>query len=223
MEGFSWLLLLCTAMFFGAYLSGLVPVALSLSPSRLHTFSLFGAGLLVGTALIVIIPEGVHMHYAAIAKAGCPTAAVHEHTRRLHAPTTAGGEEAQQFPVDWDRLAELEFESSPPALPQLKVEGGSLRSSLELAPKGPTRVLRKVVSGARLRRKAPAEVGQDEESEGTNIHEEEEADHVHEQLETEATAEPEEHSGHDHGSETGHWQMGAALAFGFAFQVLVGM
>ena len=33
---------------------------------RLRIVSLIGAGLLIGTALIVIIPEGIHMYYNAI-------------------------------------------------------------------------------------------------------------------------------------------------------------
>lgn len=57
------LLWFCVAMFVGAYLAGLVPLRMSMNPSRLRLITIFGAGLLVGTALIVIIPEGVAMHY----------------------------------------------------------------------------------------------------------------------------------------------------------------
>ena len=61
MAAFVVLFVLCTAMFFGSYLAGWIPVTMSLSPRKMRMLSVFGAGLLVGTALIVIIPEGIHM------------------------------------------------------------------------------------------------------------------------------------------------------------------
>ncbi|CAF3389905.1 unnamed protein product [Rotaria socialis] len=51
------------AMFLGSYLSGLVPLAFSLSETKMRYVTVLGAGLLVGTALAVIIPEGVHALY----------------------------------------------------------------------------------------------------------------------------------------------------------------
>jgi len=57
------LTIFCLAMFFGSYLSGLVPLAFSLSESKMRYITVLGAGLLVGTALAVIIPEGVHALY----------------------------------------------------------------------------------------------------------------------------------------------------------------
>jgi len=54
------LLLLSFAMLVGCYLAGAVPLAFSLSDEKLRLVSVLGAGLLVGTALAVIIPEGVH-------------------------------------------------------------------------------------------------------------------------------------------------------------------
>ncbi|CAI2354941.1 unnamed protein product [Caenorhabditis sp. 36 PRJEB53466] len=65
MEGVSFLLLLSTAMFFGSYIAGSIPLMFSLSESRIRLVSIFGAGLLVGTALSVIIPEGVEALYEA--------------------------------------------------------------------------------------------------------------------------------------------------------------
>ena len=63
MDPVTWLLLLCTAMFAGAFGSGYIPLYFSWNERRLRLVTIFGAGLLVGTALIVIIPEGVAMHY----------------------------------------------------------------------------------------------------------------------------------------------------------------
>jgi len=54
------LLLLSFAMLVGCYLAGAVPLAFNLSDEKLRLVSVLGAGLLVGTALAVIIPEGVH-------------------------------------------------------------------------------------------------------------------------------------------------------------------
>lgn len=59
------LIALILAMFCGSYISGLIPLAIPLSEARLHLVSIFGAGLLVGTALSVIIPEGVSTLYSA--------------------------------------------------------------------------------------------------------------------------------------------------------------
>jgi hypothetical protein len=55
--------LLSLAMFTGSYLSGCIPTWLS---GRLHNtkyIGLFGAGLLVGVTLLIIIPESVHELY----------------------------------------------------------------------------------------------------------------------------------------------------------------
>uniref|UniRef100_A0A8R1I418 Zinc transporter ZIP9 n=2 Tax=Caenorhabditis japonica TaxID=281687 RepID=A0A8R1I418_CAEJA len=65
MEGVSFLLILSGAMFFGSYIAGSIPLMFSLSESRIRLVSIFGAGLLVGTALSVIIPEGVEALYSA--------------------------------------------------------------------------------------------------------------------------------------------------------------
>jgi len=54
------LILLSFAMLVGCYLAGVVPLAFNLSDEKLRLVSVLGAGLLVGTALAVIIPEGVH-------------------------------------------------------------------------------------------------------------------------------------------------------------------
>ncbi|XP_064403338.1 zinc transporter ZIP9-like isoform X2 [Halichondria panicea] len=59
MDGFWRLVLLSLSMFFGCYVSGMIPLVLSLSAGVLRKVTTFGAGLLIGTALIVIIPEGM--------------------------------------------------------------------------------------------------------------------------------------------------------------------
>eukprot|EP00038_Savillea_parva_P017266 m.19605 g.19605 ORF g.19605 m.19605 type:complete len:346 (+) comp3707_c0_seq2:263-1300(+) len=74
---FGTLLAISVAMFVGAFLPGYVPICASgTTPSsnsaagappsgRMRVLTMFGAGLLTGTALIVIIPEGIEMWLAA--------------------------------------------------------------------------------------------------------------------------------------------------------------
>ncbi|VDM14738.1 unnamed protein product [Wuchereria bancrofti] len=50
-------------MFIGSFVAGLVPLAFNMSEGRTRLLSTFGAGLLVGTALSVIVPEGVEALY----------------------------------------------------------------------------------------------------------------------------------------------------------------
>jgi len=54
---------LSVAMFVGCLLFGWIPMAFNLSQKTLQLVTIFGAGLLVGTSLVVIIPEGVETMY----------------------------------------------------------------------------------------------------------------------------------------------------------------
>lgn len=63
MDDVSRLFCLSFCMFVGCYLAGAIPLAFTMSEKRLRMISILGAGLLVGTALAVIIPEGVHALY----------------------------------------------------------------------------------------------------------------------------------------------------------------
>lgn len=64
MDNFWTLIALSLAMLIGCYLAGAIPLAVSLSEEKLKLVTVLGAGLLVGTALAVIIPEGVHAMYS---------------------------------------------------------------------------------------------------------------------------------------------------------------
>ncbi|KAF7283159.1 zinc/iron regulated transporter-related protein 102B [Rhynchophorus ferrugineus] len=59
MEDFVMLIILAAVMTVGSFLAGSIPLFFSLSEDKLKKTTVFGAGLLVGTALAVIIPEGV--------------------------------------------------------------------------------------------------------------------------------------------------------------------
>ena len=88
------LLTLCTAMFLGAFASGYIPLAFGFSEAKLRLITIFGAGLLVGTALVVIIPEGVAMHYEGQLKhgGGAPHGGAHAHGEgAAGAPPHGGG------------------------------------------------------------------------------------------------------------------------------------
>ncbi|VIO99506.1 ZIP Zinc transporter family protein [Brugia malayi] len=63
MDNFYLLLYLSVAMFIGSFVAGLIPLAFNMSERRTRLLSTFGAGLLVGTALSVIVPEGVEALY----------------------------------------------------------------------------------------------------------------------------------------------------------------
>ncbi|CAH2007494.1 unnamed protein product [Acanthoscelides obtectus] len=59
MEETSMLLALVIVMLVGSFLAGSIPLFFTFSEDKLQKITVFGAGLLVGTALTVIIPEGV--------------------------------------------------------------------------------------------------------------------------------------------------------------------
>lgn len=59
MDGGINLVIMCIVMLTGSYFSGSIPLFMPMSEEKLQLVSVLGAGLLVGTALSVIIPEGM--------------------------------------------------------------------------------------------------------------------------------------------------------------------
>ncbi|OMJ17010.1 Zinc transporter ZIP9-A [Smittium culicis] len=59
MESISLLFITSFAMFLGSFIFGIIPLSFKLSDSKLSSVALLGVGLLTGTALGVIIPEGI--------------------------------------------------------------------------------------------------------------------------------------------------------------------
>uniref|UniRef100_A0A0N4Z4G4 Zinc transporter ZIP9 n=1 Tax=Parastrongyloides trichosuri TaxID=131310 RepID=A0A0N4Z4G4_PARTI len=51
-------------MFIGSYVAGLIPLTVTLNENKIRLLSIFGAGLLIGTALSVIVPEGIEALYS---------------------------------------------------------------------------------------------------------------------------------------------------------------
>ncbi|KNE55193.1 hypothetical protein AMAG_01110 [Allomyces macrogynus ATCC 38327] len=59
MASFARLAGLSAAMFVGSFGAGMLPLYVPLSESGMQLMNVFGAGMIVGTALVVILPEGV--------------------------------------------------------------------------------------------------------------------------------------------------------------------
>jgi solute carrier family 39 (zinc transporter), member 9 len=132
MDGLFTLLSLGVVMAVASFLAGILPLSLSLSPSQLRLISMIGMGVLVGTSLVVIIPEGVETLYSA-SEVG-PT---HSHTTR--------GIPVLETDLRWHLSKEMTQEHevvarSPvdPASP-FDLPGPVIPSDLELPPKTPTK------------------------------------------------------------------------------------
>jgi len=113
-----------------SFLAGILPLSLSLSPSQLRLISTVGMGVLVGTSLIVIIPEGVDTLYSS-------TSVAHAHTRRDIAPVSTGVDIVEPRAVaelsGWSARGISDDEIDPFALP-----GPVVPSELDMPPKTPT-------------------------------------------------------------------------------------
>ncbi|KAJ8105915.1 hypothetical protein OPT61_g9887 [Boeremia exigua] len=64
-DGLFMLLTLSTIMAIASFVAGALPLSFTLSPRQLRIITLLGTGVLVGTSLIVIIPEGIETMYSA--------------------------------------------------------------------------------------------------------------------------------------------------------------
>ncbi|XP_073339416.1 zinc transporter ZIP9 [Pagrus major] len=87
MDDFSSISLLSLAMLVGCYVAGTIPLAVNFSEEKLKLITVLGAGLLCGTALAVIIPEGVHALYEEILEGGHHS---HGQAGVVEAPETKG-------------------------------------------------------------------------------------------------------------------------------------
>ena len=59
MDSFVQILVFSVVMLLGSYVAGSVPLFMPMSENILHLVSVMGAGLLVGVAFAVIVPEGM--------------------------------------------------------------------------------------------------------------------------------------------------------------------
>merc|ERR1711881_486449 len=74
-DGLWMVLLLGGIMALASFLAGSLPLFFSLSQRQMRLISTLGTGLLVGTALIVIIPEGISTMYSASASSSLSSVA----------------------------------------------------------------------------------------------------------------------------------------------------
>lgn len=97
MADFITILGLSFAMFVGCVLFGWIPMAFNLSQRTVQLLTIFGAGLLVGTSLVVIIPEGVETMYGH-----------HEHS-----PSTVISEPSRRAAIDAAIDPEVNVQDDP--------------------------------------------------------------------------------------------------------------
>lgn len=64
METVIFLFIISIAMFLGSYAAGSLPLITSLSDYKIRMFNALGAGLFIGTSLMVVVPEGVETIYS---------------------------------------------------------------------------------------------------------------------------------------------------------------
>ncbi|XP_028581111.1 zinc transporter ZIP9 [Podarcis muralis] len=96
MDDFLSISLLSLAMLVGCYVAGIIPLAVNFSEERLKLVTVLGAGLLCGTALAVIVPEGVHALYEDILEA--------KHHPASETQKTVESEKAADVPVVHDHV-----------------------------------------------------------------------------------------------------------------------
>uniref|UniRef100_A0A1B6CGJ2 Zinc transporter ZIP9 n=2 Tax=Clastoptera arizonana TaxID=38151 RepID=A0A1B6CGJ2_9HEMI len=84
MEEAAFLVLLSLVMLVGSYLAGSIPLVMTMSEAKLQLVSVLGAGLLVGTALAVIIPEGIRSLFKAVSQVETATSTVPNEGPDLH-------------------------------------------------------------------------------------------------------------------------------------------
>ncbi|KAK0118508.1 hypothetical protein ONS95_007400 [Cadophora gregata] len=81
LDGLFMLLGLSVVMALASFLAGALPLSMTLSSSQLRLISTIGMGVLVGTSLIVIIPEGIEAVYTAGEAGGLHTRGLGLRTR----------------------------------------------------------------------------------------------------------------------------------------------
>ncbi|KAK4241709.1 Zinc/iron permease [Achaetomium macrosporum] len=95
MAGLVFLVATSVVMAVASFLAGALPLSFSLSQSQLRLIASLGAGLLVGSCLIVILPEGIEALAAAAQHSQQPPK---QNARALDAILRRGDEPAEQHP-----------------------------------------------------------------------------------------------------------------------------
>ncbi|EUC41241.1 hypothetical protein COCMIDRAFT_106677 [Bipolaris oryzae ATCC 44560] len=199
-DGLFMLLALSTVMGIASFLAGILPLSFNLSTRQLRTMTLLGTGVLVGTSLIVIIPEGIETMYSA----GMKTHAHSRSVRSVAQPAILSARSLQgdllhapEFPA-WKRADQVDVKDIGGAI-ELQMSKAKYARQAEKPTEDPH----------------PQKGGDDDSTEGhkeghTRVHapEDEEKPHGHAE------------AGHDDGSSP-HAYIGVALILGYILMFLV--
>ena len=132
MDGLFTLLSLGLVMAVASFLAGILPLTLSLSSSKLRLISTVGMGVLVGTSLVVIIPEGIETLYSA-----SDVGHVHSHRKRHTISREADIHWSDAYAT---RTVHAVMERNPlDDTSPFNVPGPVIPSELEPPPKTPTK------------------------------------------------------------------------------------
>jgi zinc transporter 9 len=196
-----------------SFLAGIVPLSFNLSTRQLRIITLLGTGVLVGTSLIVIIPEGIETMYSAGTTA-------RTHSARNTQPTIPSVTSMQKdithpakFPT-WKRADGVDTNKlSAGAVKAPAVDMSSDKAAIDMQ--------LKKIKDSKEKEKSPAEEahpqkgGDDDSTEGhkeghTRVHAPEDDEPVHGHVET----------AHEEGPSP-HAYIGVALILGYILMFLV--
>jgi zinc transporter 9 len=160
-----------------SFLAGILPLSFSLSSRQLRVLTLLGAGVLVGTSLIVIIPEGIETMYSAV-----PKSVTHMSQKAIQPtiPSVTGLQNGVKHPTDfrtWKRSDAAEAIKA--ALPDFS---GDKNPIIEVQVKKTKDGKDKAKGKEALEDLHPQKGGDDDSTEGhkeghTRVHAPEEDDH----------------------------------------------
>ncbi|KAF4997720.1 hypothetical protein FGRMN_3665 [Fusarium graminum] len=219
MGGVLLLLGLCFVMALASFLAGALPLSMSLSQSQLRLLSSVGVGILVGTSLIVIIPEGIEA-------ATAPAEAAHMHRVRSlvrrtpwsHTVLARGLPEAivtiSTNPIQ-KRNDELDTEEIVRRVVSAlagntQVKRADVKAAVEAAGDVPAiPAVDDVTKSETADNKEPEKTGNEKES-GHSHDEDHDAEHEHEHEEE-----------HEHGHAVPTFEIGFSLILGFVLMFLV--
>lgn len=182
-----------------SFLAGILPLSFNLSTRQLRIMTLLGTGVLVGTSLIVIIPEGIETMYSAGMKTHAHSRSVRSAAQPaiLSARSLQGDLHAPEFPA-WKRADQIEVKNLGEAV-ELQMNKAKYARQTEKPTEDPH----------------PQKGGDDDSTEGhkeghTRVHapEDEEKPHGHAE------------ASHDDGSSP-HAYIGVALILGYILMFLV--
>ncbi|KAF9691480.1 hypothetical protein EKO04_010481 [Ascochyta lentis] len=213
-DGLFMLLTLSTIMAIASFIAGILPLSFTLSPRQLRIITLLGTGVLVGTSLIVIIPEGIETMYSA--------GKTHSHVARSVLPTIPNIHKLQtgiNHPSDFNIGPRGEvFETNFVRVGAVKAPAGHVieqRASVELRPK----------RMPELREKAKEKQVEEEEHHLAQKGGDDDSTEGHKEGHTRVHAPEEDENNHKHVEQmegpSPHAYIGVALILGYILMFLV--